>query len=60
VIAEFRFFTPAYEGDTSMLQQLDAFLADLGFRLICIPGCTNHIDKRTAFEADGLWFRNEL
>lgn len=57
VVAEFRFFTPAYEGDTSMLQRLDAFLADLGFRLSCIPACTNHIDKRTVFEADGLWVR---
>jgi FkbM family methyltransferase len=58
VIAEIRFFSPAYQGDTSMLETIDAFLAELGFELQCIPSISPHPVTHRAFEADALWIRS--
>jgi hypothetical protein len=58
VIAEIRFFSPAYEGDMSLLEPMDTFLSGLGFELFCIPAISPHPETHRAFEADALWLRS--
>jgi FkbM family methyltransferase len=58
VIAEVHFFSPAYEGDTSLLEPMDAYLSALGFSLVSIPSISPHPTSHRAFEADALWIRN--
>jgi len=57
VIAEFRFFADAYEGDSGRLETLDSYLAGLGFQLVSIPSISPNPSTRRAFEADGVWLR---
>lgn len=57
VISEFRFFSPAYAGDSSLLATIDAALAEMGFHLVGIPSISPHPESRRAFEADGVWVR---
>lgn len=58
VVSEVRFAQPAYEGDSSLLEILDAFLSDLGFRLFCIPAVSPHRVTHRALEADAVWVRD--
>lgn len=57
VIAEVHFFTPAYQGDTSLLEPMDNYLAELGFELVSIPSISPNPQSHRAIEADGLWIR---
>lgn len=57
VISEVRFFSSAYEGDTSLLQNIDTYLAELGFYLVTIPSIAPNPATLRAFEADGVWVR---
>ncbi len=58
VVSEVRFSYAAYQGDTSKFEVLDAFLAEQGFHLFCIPGATFHRATHRAMEADALWVRD--
>lgn len=58
VIAEVRFFTPAYEGDTSLLEPMDNYLSAHGFELVSVPSISPNPETRRAFEADALWIRS--
>lgn len=55
VISEVR-FRPAYVSD-ALFQEIDSFLAALGFRLACLQEITHHPLDKTAFEANALWLR---
>lgn len=59
VIAEIRFFSPAYNGDTSLLETIDTYLSELGFELVCVPSISPNPQTHRAFEADGLWIRSQ-
>ena len=58
VIAEVHFFSPAYQGDTSLLEPMDAYLSSLGFSLVSIPSISPHPTTHRAIEADALWIRD--